>query len=279
MLFRSRPELSVTTTASQSVESLGRAASFTVVRGGDLSRDLDVGFSLAGTASNGSDYTVVDEAGHSLAGQVRIAAGQASAQVRIQPIADGVAEADETVVLSLVAPGEMLRLGTRSDQVLITDSITGTPAPMAAASIASTTSGVLSGTTANSATALADGVVTRISEVLAGADGSATSQLEQRWNFQGLAGASRFVLKASTSSGGDDSFRFEYQPVGSSKWTSLTTLGSGSSGTSQITLGTSLSGDLTLRVVDTNRSAGAGLIDSIAIDAMAFLANGSPLPF
>jgi len=69
-------------------------ATFVVRRSGDTTSDLTVPYSIGGTASNGVDY-------QTLSGQVTIPAGQRGAQIVVVPIADGITEHVETVVLTL----------------------------------------------------------------------------------------------------------------------------------------------------------------------------------
>jgi hypothetical protein len=66
-----------------------------------LEAPLPVTFTLTGTATNGTDYTVPLTA--------TFLAGQTTVDVEIMPTADGVAEGDETVILTLtgVAPYEL----------------------------------------------------------------------------------------------------------------------------------------------------------------------------
>lgn len=276
-----RPDLSISTTSSQAVEDSAAEAVFTIRRGGDTSQSLDVAFSVSGSAG-ASDYSLLDAGGSVLNGSVRIGAGQSSASVRVIPTADGLSEGSETVLLSLVAPDDMLKLGNRSDRAVIVDTVSTsstsrTAFPYPTASSESTVSGTVSGSLATTSTA--DGVVETIQEVLSGSDANATSQLEQRWSFQNLSAVTSFIVKAIESPGGDDQFRFEYAANGSNTWKSIGTLAANFNGVASFNLGTSLSGSLQLRVVDTNRNAGAGLIDSLAIDAMTFLTAGAPLPF
>ena len=277
-----RPELSVTTTASQAVEASGNEAVFTIRRGGDSSNPLDVALSLSGSATS-ADYTLLDASGNVLNGSVQIGAGQSSASVRVIPTADGLSEGSETVLLSLQPPADdMIKLGNRSDRAVIVDTVSTSSTsrssfPYPTASAESTVSGSVSGTLA--ATAMADGVSETIQEVLSGSDSNASSQLEQRWSFQTLSAVTSFVVKAIESPGGDDQFRFEYLPSGSNSWKSIGTLSSNFNGVASFNLGTTFSGSLQLRLVDTNRNAGAGLIDNLSIDAMTFLAAGAPLPF
>jgi len=92
------PVLSVTATDSQAYEEnvASRTASFLVKRTGSVAESLTVPYQLSGDASNGVDYV-------ELAGYVTIAAGESSAVIVIDPIADGVAEPVETVGLTLQA--------------------------------------------------------------------------------------------------------------------------------------------------------------------------------
>ena len=272
-----RPDLSVITTTSQAVEDNGSEAVFTVQRGGDIREALDVSFSLSGTAT-ATDLILRDGAGNRLQNTVRIAAGQASATVRLQAANDGVLEGRETVGLSLAAPGDMLKLASASATAVLVDSITGTPAPFSATTESSSTSstGRIAGSL--SATQAADGVIATFSEVLSGSDANPVSQLEQRWGFSGLAGAARFAVKASASRG-DDDFRFELSTNQGTSWTGIGSLTGGASGSFSWDLAAPLSGDVLVRLTDTNRTAGASLIDSVGIDAMVFLASATVMPF
>lgn len=272
-----RPDLSVITTASQAVEDNGSEAVFTVQRGGDTREALDVSFSLSGTAT-ATDLILRDGAGNRLQNTVRIAAGQASATVRLQAANDGVLEGRETVALTLAAPGDMLKLASASATAVLVDSITGSPAPFSATTESSSTSSTGRVAGSLSATQAADGVIASFSEVLSGSDANPVSQLEQRWGFSGLAGAARFAVKA-TASRGDDDFRFELSTNQGSSWTGIGSLAGGASGSFAWDLAAPLSGDVQVRLIDTNRTAGSSLIDSVGIDAMVFLASNTALPF
>ena len=69
---------------------------FIVSRSGDTSSDLLVNYTVAGSATSGSDY-------QGLAGSARIPAGSASAQIVVTPIDDVVDENAESVVVTLAA--------------------------------------------------------------------------------------------------------------------------------------------------------------------------------
>ena len=68
---------------------------FTISRTGDTSSGLKVGYTVLGTAINGTDY-------QKLSGQVLIRAGSTSAVVRVIPLADSEVEGRETVKLKLL---------------------------------------------------------------------------------------------------------------------------------------------------------------------------------
>ncbi|MBI3885798.1 MAG: S8 family serine peptidase [Opitutae bacterium] len=77
---------------------------FTIRRSGSTAAELNVQYSMGGTAGNGRDY-------QTLSGLVTIPAGAASVKVRLVPIDDREVEAPELAVLSLAArPG--YRVGT-----------------------------------------------------------------------------------------------------------------------------------------------------------------------
>lgn len=65
-----------------------------MVRTGPTANALAVTYATRGTATNGSDYT-------SLSGTVTIPAGQSTAYITVTPLADGVREPNETVVVEL----------------------------------------------------------------------------------------------------------------------------------------------------------------------------------
>ncbi|HVY69315.1 MAG TPA: Ig-like domain-containing protein [Verrucomicrobiae bacterium] len=67
---------------------------FTVSRTGNLNTDLNVRYTLSGTASNGVDYA-------KLPGQVTIPKGKATVTVTVNPLPDNAKEPTETVVLKL----------------------------------------------------------------------------------------------------------------------------------------------------------------------------------
>ena len=82
-------------------------ALFALVRTGDASNALTVNYTLSGTATPGVDYPAAS-------GSLLIPPGQAMATVTIDPVADTLAEGDESVVITL-APGAGYSIGACSN--------------------------------------------------------------------------------------------------------------------------------------------------------------------
>lgn len=87
--------VSIAATTATATEG-ARNGVVTVTRGGDISASLRVRYTVAGTATAGTDY-------RALSGTVTIPAGAASARIAVVPAADGVADTGETVVITLAA--------------------------------------------------------------------------------------------------------------------------------------------------------------------------------
>jgi hypothetical protein len=77
---------------------------YTFTRTGDTTNPLTVNYSISGTATNGSDYTLLPTS-------VTFAANSATATVTIDPTADTIVESNETVILTL-ASGTGYTVGT-----------------------------------------------------------------------------------------------------------------------------------------------------------------------
>ena len=98
------PAVTLTATDPDAAELGTNTATVVATRTGPTTYDRDVVISLAGSAVNSSDYLITSPA---LLGSVnpsfftlRLIAGQATATVTVTPIADGLAEGPETVVLT-----------------------------------------------------------------------------------------------------------------------------------------------------------------------------------
>ncbi|MBJ7900061.1 MAG: S8 family serine peptidase [Cyanobacteria bacterium RI_101] len=103
------PSVNLTANWSGVSEDGGTSLIYTVTRSGSTANPLTVNFSLGGGAENGSDY-VLSGAG---AGQITFASGQSSVLLVLDPLTDGVKEANETIELTLL-PGAGYELGSSS---------------------------------------------------------------------------------------------------------------------------------------------------------------------
>jgi len=93
------PEVTITALDGMAAETDSEEESanngvFRISRSGPTSQALNVGYTLGGTATNGSDYDT-------LSGAVTISSGAAYSDVVIAPIWDGVAEGNETATATL----------------------------------------------------------------------------------------------------------------------------------------------------------------------------------
>ena len=88
------PTVTIAATTPAAAEIGPVPGQFTITRGGDTSAGLTVTYAITGTATNGADYTT-------LPASITIPAGATSATITVTPIADDIAEGDETVVLTL----------------------------------------------------------------------------------------------------------------------------------------------------------------------------------
>lgn len=108
------PEVTVSTTDSSAAELGQDAGELLVSRSGDLTGDLEVFYSVSGSASNGTDYLP-------LSGSVTIPAGNSSAPITITPNDDTDPEGNEDVILTLT-PSLTYTIGSpSSDAVTIAD--------------------------------------------------------------------------------------------------------------------------------------------------------------
>ncbi len=121
-------------------------------------------------------------------------------------------------------------------------------------------------------TATDDGVVQSVTEVDSGGKPSTRySTLERRWNFNVSAGIGTTVIANAWSSGSSDgdTFAFEFSTNGGTSWSPLFTVSATSSGNVQsAALAGAPSGAIIVRVVDTNRNAGARAYDTVFVDQL-----------
>ncbi|MBL1179034.1 DUF4347 domain-containing protein [Pantanalinema sp. GBBB05] len=88
------PIVTVAVPDASASESAPNSGSFRITCTGDTSQALTVNYTIAGTATNGSDYAT-------LTGTTTILAGQTFVDVLVNPINDTIAEGDETIQLNL----------------------------------------------------------------------------------------------------------------------------------------------------------------------------------
>ncbi|GAB1539885.1 endonuclease/exonuclease/phosphatase family protein [Scytonema sp. NUACC21] len=89
------PTVTIQATNAAAAEALSEPGTFRITRTGDTSAALSVNYSVAGTATNGTDYTP------NLTGTASIAAGQSFVDITITPVDDSAVEGNETVTLTL----------------------------------------------------------------------------------------------------------------------------------------------------------------------------------
>jgi hypothetical protein len=117
------PVVSLAVSPAAVAEDGATNLTFTFTRTGTTAAPLTVKYGIAGTATRGTDYTVVG----GTPGTVTFAAGAARATVTVDPTADTVVEPHETVALTLAA-GSGYSIGTAR---AATGTITNDDAPAA----------------------------------------------------------------------------------------------------------------------------------------------------
>ncbi|MDZ4286491.1 MAG: hypothetical protein U0984_00955, partial [Prosthecobacter sp.] len=110
----SPPTVTLTAADASAGETGLDSANFIVSRDGAPATPLTVAYTIAGTAAGGADYA-------SLSGTATILANDSSASIAITPLADTVAEGDETIQLSLAASSDYLLGASVSDAVILSD--------------------------------------------------------------------------------------------------------------------------------------------------------------
>ncbi|MCM3901685.1 MAG: PKD domain-containing protein [Pyrinomonadaceae bacterium] len=104
MITAVAPVATLTATDADAAEAGLEPGSFTVSRSGDASFALTVAYAVGGTATNGTDYTLIPTS-------VTIPAGSPTAVITITPVDDNVLEDSESIVLTLLE-GDDYDVGT-----------------------------------------------------------------------------------------------------------------------------------------------------------------------
>lgn len=128
------PAVSIAATDASASESAGNTGAFAVTRTGPTDQALVVNLSVAGSASNGVDYSA-------LAASVTIPAGAASAVLTVRPFDDAAVEGTETVSLSVSAGNGYDVASPATATVSIADNDTGTGTTLSWHEVAPTTVG------------------------------------------------------------------------------------------------------------------------------------------
>ena len=119
----------------------------------------------------------------------------------------------------------------------------------------------------------ADGTSQTITEQIVGKKSNRKSVLEHSWTFDVTGGSAVTFHATAGHNGTADSFRFEYYD--GSEWQPLFTLTSQEMTSYSATLPESVSGTVTVRVVDTNRVKRERTLESVQIDDMYFRSESS----
>jgi hypothetical protein len=116
-----QPVVTIMASDAVAAETGNDSGTFTITRTGATTAPLTVALTVGGTASNGSDYTTISTS-------ATILAGASSVTVTVNPIADGVTEPTETVILTLAANGSYL-VGTPSTATVTISDTSAPPVP------------------------------------------------------------------------------------------------------------------------------------------------------
>ncbi len=117
------PTVTIAVTDAAAAEANRETGAFAVSRTGSTAAALVVNYSLSGSATNGSDID-------NLSGSVTIPAGQSAATIVVRPVDDTLADANETVMLTLAANAAYQIGAAQSGTVTITDNDAPTQAPL-----------------------------------------------------------------------------------------------------------------------------------------------------
>jgi predicted extracellular nuclease len=114
------PVVTVTALDSEADEP-GNPGTFRITRTGDTSTELTVNYTVAGQATNGTDYAP------NLTGTLILAANETFADITITPIDDSEVEGNETVTLTLTDAADYNLGGSPTATITITDNDTPPP--------------------------------------------------------------------------------------------------------------------------------------------------------
>ena len=115
------PTVTISAPDPAATEAGPTSGSFLVRRTGSTAVDLSVSYTIAGTATNGSDYQLLPET-------ITIPSGSSTAAINVTPIDDSLVEGNETVVAALAAnPGYNIGAPSSATVSVIDDEPTNQP--------------------------------------------------------------------------------------------------------------------------------------------------------
>ena len=250
------PTVTIEATDAAAAEASEDPGTFTVTRTGATAGDMEVFYTIGGTAANGADYQTISAS-------VVIPDGSASATVVITPIDDMEEEGNETVILTLTdAPAYTVGAQDSDtvniaddDLILVDDRAIAETTPHGAR-----TAGSLTNTHAG------DDSYEALTEERFGGK---KSRLEHRWTFDVTGGSTvTFFVEAYHDSAVED-FAFEYSTDGASWTPMLTVTKTADDDTAQsFDLPAATGGTVYVRVVDTNRRQRESGLDTLYVDEM-----------
>ena len=257
-----REKVSVTATTPNAVENVANSGEFTISRE-TTSGDMTVYYSVSGSATSGVDYVA-------LSGSAVIPDGASSISITVNPIDDTTSEGSESVVLTITENENYdYQVGSSgSGTVTIEDNDLS---PFTYASSENTVKGSV---TLNSylQTQDNDNVVETIEEQREGKGRRRVSLMDHRWTFSGVEGAISFHVDAARSDNSEgDNFAFSYSDDGGLSWVEMVVVNSSQFNTYSVNLASPISGDIIVRVVDTDpATSGNGTRDILSVDQMFF---------
>jgi len=227
-----------------------------------LPEDLSIFYQVTGTASP-EDYL------EDLSGTVIIPAGNLSARLLLTPVDDELQEGTESIILNVLASELYSLSGTIESQMTIYDDdrVVSHYFP----SGEGTESGVIVTGDYSSLQEL-DGSREVLSEISSGGRLSTRkSYLDHRWSFVAEDALSFEVNAYRPSNSDDDDFVFQLSSDAGATWLDLVTIQSDKPSSYSVQLLEPVTGDLLVRVVDTDpNTRGNGDRDILAIDKMFF---------
>ena len=260
------PTVTIEATDAEAAEAPLDTGTVTVSRTGPATGSLEVFYTIAGSAANGSDYQTISDS-------VVIPDGSVSATILITPIDDVEEEGNETAILTLTGAATYT-VGTQdsdtvniaNDDLLVVDDL----AVLETSVHGSVTAGDLT------ATHVSDNAREAITEEKFG---GTKSRLEQQWTFEVSGGSVvTFSVEAHHNSSAED-FSFEYSTDGTT-WTQMLTV-TKTSDNDQLQsceLAPGTSGTVYVRVVDTNRDRKESSLDTIFVDRMVIQSDLRVVP-